>query len=127
VSNEVDHVVEGLEYESLSVPAYTPHAPIVIGDNSEFTSEGFTGYGNSTHPYILEGVEIVGGPWLPCIMIADTNASFVIRNCSFEADWDMGAGVALSNVSNGRVEEFGRGILTILQLQIVLSSIVTLG
>ncbi|MDF1540666.1 MAG: right-handed parallel beta-helix repeat-containing protein, partial [Candidatus Thorarchaeota archaeon] len=100
------------------IHAYTPHDPIYINQNSDFIAEGFTGYGNFTHPYLLEGVEIEADGYGVAIDIQDTNASFVISNCSFDGYYSSSGGIYLVNVSNARVEdcffqdtEFGLGYL----------------
>ncbi|MHA1907802.1 MAG: right-handed parallel beta-helix repeat-containing protein [Candidatus Thorarchaeota archaeon] len=84
--------------------SYTPHDIIDIDNNSAFVTYGFPGYGNSTHPYLIEGYEIEPESFEIAISISDTNASFVISNCSIHSLNSDAYGLSLSNVSNARVE-----------------------
>lgn len=93
--NMVEHMIFG--YES--------HDPIHIDDDSDFSTEGFAGYGNSTHPYVLEGVEIEAEAHGVSIHISNTDAYFLIANCSFEAYYNSVGLVYLANVSNARIED----------------------
>ncbi len=61
---------------------YTPHDPIIIDSDDDFTSEnGVTG-GNGTvnDPYIIEGWEIDTTEFY-AISISQTTSYFIIRNC----------------------------------------------
>jgi len=85
--------------------AYTPHAPILIDGNGEFTvANGVTGgIGTPSDPYIIEGWEInastAGG-----IIIQNTDAHFVIRGVYVHSGNPTNVGLDLTNVSDGRVE-----------------------
>ncbi|MHA1966934.1 MAG: right-handed parallel beta-helix repeat-containing protein [Candidatus Hodarchaeales archaeon] len=79
---------------------------IVIIDNNGFSSSGFTGYGNETHPYVLDGNSYgkieAGGP--SGIDISDTDAYFRIENMLINGSIDGGAGgIKLTNVINGKI------------------------
>ncbi len=103
-SNQNEALV--VERFPLSIPAYLPHDTIFINENSDFVDLGFSGYGNSTHPYIIEGLEIKAEEYESCISIYDVNASFIIANCSFSTAYggDFTVGLMLSNVTSGVVE-----------------------
>jgi len=82
---------------------YTPHDPIEIEGNDEFTSEnGVTGgNGTSDDPYIIEGWEIIT-PSHIAIHISFTTAYFIIRHCYLKAN---GYGVLLYHVSHGTIDD----------------------
>jgi parallel beta-helix repeat protein len=96
---------------SLPKPAHadssSPHAPIVIGSNDDFTfANGVTG-GNGTfsNPYTIEGWSI----YIPSsnqdgIQIHDTSAYFVIRNLYVYSDYYQITGIKMNNVANGALE-----------------------
>ncbi|UCD14537.1 MAG: right-handed parallel beta-helix repeat-containing protein [Thermoplasmatales archaeon] len=86
------------------------HPPIIINGNDDFTPEnGVTG-GNGTEndPYIIEDWIIVGdGSASDGIFINNTNAYFMIRNCTvydFHHPDMYYDGVKFSNVENGGIE-----------------------
>jgi parallel beta-helix repeat protein len=66
-----------------AIVSYTVHSPIVIMDDSEFTSaNGVTGgSGTASDPYIIEGWEIdaTSGMYGVAIMVTGTTAHYVIR------------------------------------------------
>ena len=71
---------------------------ITISDNSGFSA--YPGYGNSTHPYIIEN-KIIDGSWnSDCISITDTTAYFIIRYCII---YNGKYGISLDNVTNGKL------------------------
>ncbi|MFW9926830.1 MAG: NosD domain-containing protein [Candidatus Thorarchaeota archaeon] len=84
------------------------HAPFSITSDSNFhdmvTSEGWSGYGNETHPYIIEKLFIEADN--EAILIRYTSVHFVIRNCTFVgsgvSQWSRG--VDFFYVTNGTVE-----------------------
>ncbi len=89
--------------ESLKNPLfladYTPHEPISINNDSEFTSQGFSGSGTPEAPYILEEVSIIDN--ITCIEISGTRSYFEIRNCYISSIEDSdGWGILLLNVTN---------------------------
>ncbi len=94
--------------EPLRVLGYTSHAPIVITNNSGFTSEtGVTGgSGTSSDPYIISGWEITSGS--TCISISNTTAFFKIDGNSCHNSGVISStirtGFSFHQVSNGIVE-----------------------
>jgi len=87
--------------------ALTPHAPIYINGNSEFTSpDPVNGGGSGTEndPYILENY-IIDTSTANGIEIRNTTAYFIIRNCYMHDRRDHGnSGVWFENVTNGRID-----------------------
>lgn len=77
---------------------YTPHDPIEIDGDDEFTEEnGVTGgNGSVDDPYIIEGWEITGAYG---IYISDTTAYFIVRHCLLQTEKD----IHFFNVSHGTV------------------------
>jgi len=67
-----------------SVLSLTPHSPIRIQNDNNFTDYGFTGYGNRTHPYIIEELSIITSESYG-IYVEDTTKHFVIRYCFIDA------------------------------------------
>ncbi|HEX4922151.1 MAG TPA: right-handed parallel beta-helix repeat-containing protein, partial [Candidatus Bathyarchaeia archaeon] len=92
---------------------YTPHAPISIVGNSDFTSvNGVTGgSGTNSDPYIIQGWTI-SCCQSPRILIRDTTANFVVRDIELTG----GGSMTLSNVANGAVEDLPRSSATSLDL-----------
>jgi parallel beta-helix repeat protein len=96
-------------------PIFTPHAPIIISGNSDFTSaNGVTdGKGTLHHPYIIQGWNITDagccgtGPangW--GISIVNTDAYFVIRNIisTGRVTDRFNPGLNMTHVTNGVIE-----------------------
>lgn len=71
-----------IEQVDNTVTSYTPHATIqTSGDTALYNlaiADSWPGYGNATHPWIIEGYSITG--WRP-IEISFTSYIFTIRNC----------------------------------------------
>ncbi|MEM4161361.1 MAG: right-handed parallel beta-helix repeat-containing protein, partial [Thermoplasmata archaeon] len=89
----------------------TPHAPIHINGNSQFTGENGVvgGSGTQSDPYIISGWEIDANGGTYAIWIENTTAYFVIRNCNVyratgTGSLPNGAGIALNNVTHGTIE-----------------------
>jgi len=91
---------------------YTPHTPISINGNNEFTpANGVTGgSGTQTDPYIIEGWEIDAQGGKYGIQIENTDAYFVLKNSYvFNATlntgmwWDQTSAIRLVNVVNGKI------------------------
>ncbi len=98
------------------VSAYTPHPPIRIDGNGDFTSgNGVTGgTGTPSDPYVIEGWEITTSAWHG-IDVRNTDASFVIRGNYLHSGAGGFAGVSLRSVRNGSVRnnaigDYGFGI-----------------
>ncbi len=91
------------------IPPETPHNPILIDGNDNFTlqaaNEGWPGDGSPTNPYRIENYEI-NRSWTAgyCISISNTNVSFIIHKCLLiNANATNGAGIYLNNVTNGHI------------------------
>src|SRR2546426_537952 len=87
---------------------HTPHAPIRIQSNAEFTtSNGVVGgHGTPDDPYLIAGWEITNVDTMEAIFIRDTDASFIIRDVFVHQPPGLGfAGIRFIEVSNGRVDE----------------------
>jgi hypothetical protein len=83
--------------------AYTPHSPIYINGNANFTlANGVTnGSGILSDPYVIEGWDIdVAG--INGIEILNTDVHFVIRDVYIHGGWELG--VRFVNVTHGGVE-----------------------
>ncbi len=82
--------------------SYTPHDPIYIHGNYDFTSEnGVTGgMGWINDPYIIEGWEINASSE-DGITIIDTNKCFEIRNCYIHSGGSSKDGIVFYHVMNG--------------------------
>ncbi|MEM4308815.1 MAG: NosD domain-containing protein [Thermoplasmata archaeon] len=91
----------------------TPHPPIHINGNYVFAhqaaSEGWPGDGSEGNPYIIDGYDIDANGGRYGFWIENTDAYFVIRNCSVRGATDSGsvpygAGIALINVRHGTLD-----------------------
>jgi parallel beta-helix repeat protein len=83
----------------------TPHDPICINSNDNFIPAngvvGGSGTGNA--PYIIEGWNIIAEN-APGILIENTTAYFIIRNCYVHGGWaDDNPGILL-NAKNGEID-----------------------
>ena len=87
--------------------AYTPHDPISINGNDQFTyANGVsTGDGTAVNPYIIENWDI-NASTAHGIYLQSTTASFVIRNCIIYGGKSSYNGIYLYNVNNnkGKIE-----------------------
>jgi len=97
--------VEASEY------TYTPHAPLRILGNGDFTRENGvkSGSGTAEDPYLIESLEIDASGHEFGIYIENTDAYFIIRESRiYGADrgesWQEGSGIQLRGVRNGRIE-----------------------
>ncbi|MEM4308098.1 MAG: NosD domain-containing protein [Thermoplasmata archaeon] len=85
---------------------------IHIESNSQFTAANGVvgGSGTENDPYIIEGWVIDANGNTYCIWIENTDAYFVIKNCNVYNATDFGSmppsgsGIALKNVTHGRIE-----------------------
>jgi parallel beta-helix repeat protein len=84
---------------------YTPHGPIYINGNDDFTSANGVvnpgASGTEWDPYIIEGWRIEWG--LTAIEIHNTTAYFVIKNCFLIEYGGCGEGIKLGRVVNGKI------------------------
>jgi len=80
-----DFLVESPEQSFIE--SYTTHGAINIDNDTHFdvvaTAEGWAGFGNSSHPYIIEGYNITSGG---TNIYINTTRHFIIRNCYLQAD-----------------------------------------
>ena len=86
--------------------ALQSHAPISIEGNANFTlSNGVVaGSGTVGNPYIIEKWSI-DDPYIPGLIISDTTAHFIVRDCYFHNQKKMlFDAIELANVSNGDIE-----------------------
>jgi parallel beta-helix repeat protein len=108
--NPVDSVCTSKEgyligYWCSTTPSLTNRPPISISGNSGFTeANGVTnGIGTQEDPYIIENWEILSTT-SHGIQISSTTSYFVIRNCVIKGTYQSYAGIYLSNVVNGKIE-----------------------
>lgn len=105
-------LIEGGFLKSIAY-GYNPHPRIYIYSNEHFTpANGVTdGSGTENDPYIIEGWKIA--PKIEsefvraAVMIYNTTAYFIIRNCFIDcSDFISGyaRGIEVSNASNGKIE-----------------------
>lgn len=81
----------------------TPHNPIVITNESDFSDLGFSGDGSSSEPYLIQGLEI--STTGDCISVSDIRANFTIKDCIlFSESQKSGYGVLLDNSTSGTIE-----------------------
>ena len=79
-----------------SILALTPHNPIDITSDDNFTDYGFIGNGSETNPYVIEGYNITTIE-NDAIYIAGTTKYFVVRNCYVDAG---NYGILINNVAD---------------------------
>ncbi|MCK5266497.1 MAG: right-handed parallel beta-helix repeat-containing protein, partial [Candidatus Thorarchaeota archaeon] len=108
--NDFEPKVTDLEPEKGNVfVAGTPHAPIVIDGDTNFTltasNEGWDGDGSPQNPFIIQGLDIdQGGSSSHCINISNTRSNFTIQNCNLTgASVFPGSGIYLNNVTFGEI------------------------
>lgn len=92
--NTVPEWVQGLKTHDL----------IEISSDNDFITQGWTGNGTASNPFIIEGI-IIRAEY-SCVMITNTTKYFEIRRCLFtHEEPSMGSGSALlfRNVTNGHV------------------------
>ena len=83
--------------------SYIPHSQIIIDDDTDFISQGWPGYGNETHPYLIENLEIQNDDF--CISITGTSVNFAIINCNLTRDGNFfgNFGVYFTSLVNASV------------------------
>lgn len=96
---------EGPLSDEAIASVYTPHSPIYINRNGDFTvANGVTsGSGTPSDPYIIEGWEIDASGGYG-IKIFNTSEHFIIREVYIHSGGVEEHGIYLHNVKNGRVE-----------------------
>jgi parallel beta-helix repeat protein len=89
-----------------AIISYTIHSPIVITDDSEFTSANGVvgGSGTSSDPYVIEGweIDVDSSMYGVGIMIMDTTAYYLIRGV--HAFGSSGICIQLDNAPHGTVD-----------------------
>ena len=67
-------------------------------------SEGISGNGTTTNPYVIQNLIIDGQGSGDCIKISDSNAYFIIQNCTVynSGSNNNNAGIMLENIENGQ-------------------------
>jgi parallel beta-helix repeat protein len=98
----VDPVLLNAKLDMTPSQTYTPHAPMVITSNADFSSEGWSGDGSQGNPYMIEWLSFTSAINEACIQISDTTAWFRIMNCSFEPT-SFANPIVLNNVENGEI------------------------
>lgn len=85
---------------------YTPHSPIFIEGDADFTGENgvVAGSGTGLDPYVIEGWEINASS-AHGIEIRDTDAHFIIRDVYVHSGGSSWDGLRLSLVVNGSVRD----------------------
>lgn len=90
----------GIDPQDKFISSYTPHSPILISSDSDFSSQGFPGNGSVTNPYIISGYYISTPS--RCIHIENTDVYFIIRDCLLAGDNAL-AGIQFEYVTNGEI------------------------
>lgn len=91
-----------LQKTSTNITAFSPHSPILIMTDASFVSQGWPGNGTQLSPYVIESLEISTED--TGIEILNTNAHFVIRNCTLSSPiFGEGTGIHIENAHNGRI------------------------
>ncbi|MHA2213619.1 MAG: right-handed parallel beta-helix repeat-containing protein, partial [Candidatus Thorarchaeota archaeon] len=94
----VDEVVKDTAHDAFARTSFVPHDQVIVSDNSDFSTEGFTGSGTSNDPYVLEGVFINS---TICVSILGVTAYYEIRNSLLIS---TGLAISLNGAPNGVVE-----------------------
>ena len=94
-------LVQSNEVDVNKVRYYTIRSEIYVVDNTQLESVSSSGYGNSSHPYIIEGWSITSSS-ANCIYIRSTTSYFTIRNCWLSGNSIPGVkGIYIDSVANG--------------------------
>ncbi|MBA7542083.1 hypothetical protein ES705_34399 [subsurface metagenome] len=86
----------------LSLSSLTPHDPIYITYDSNFTDYGFLGTGTAEDPYVIEGYNITTTD-SKGIYISSTTKYFTVQNCYIDAEE---YGIYIRNVADGTATVF---------------------
>ena len=85
------------QIKELKVLTLITHDPIEILNDGNFSDYGFDGFGNETHPYVIEEYNITTLDEKG-IYIYNTSKYFVIQNCYLDAD---NTGIYIYDIANG--------------------------
>ncbi|MFX0051436.1 MAG: nitrous oxide reductase family maturation protein NosD [Candidatus Hodarchaeota archaeon] len=86
----------------------TPHGPIIITNNNEFSLQGFPGSGTIDDPYRIEGFNITASDE-NSILITDTSAYFCVRSNFLNGLSLAISGIELHMVTHGTI---GNNVIT---------------
>jgi parallel beta-helix repeat protein len=106
LSNKMPLIISvEIDNRSTILSDYEVHDPIVITCDEDFITQGWPGNGTIENPYILEHLMIVVEN-CASIMIHDTTAHFIIRNCWLGGEDLTRAshGIEAWRISNGLIE-----------------------
>jgi len=84
----------------ISKISLVPSAPFLISSDADFIAFGFPGFGNESHPYLIENYEITTTEQSG-IFVTGTTKHFVIRNCVITAE---AYAIFVDSVAPGTVE-----------------------
>ncbi|MHA2251361.1 MAG: right-handed parallel beta-helix repeat-containing protein [Candidatus Kariarchaeaceae archaeon] len=96
------HLVDNIMiwFESL---INTPHGPVLITDDSDFSAQGFDGAGTVDDPYLIAGLDIAIGSG-NLIEIWNTTANFCVRDNTLNGFTTSGHGIFVVNGTQGIIE-----------------------
>jgi len=77
------------------------HVKFLVRNNSDLAALADSGYGNESHPYIIENKTYVGTGFNTVYEIEDTDVYFMIRNCTLD---NFQNGIELDNVTHARIQ-----------------------
>ena len=100
------------EYPTLH--AYTPHGPIYIDYDDNFTDYGFPGTGEPEDPYRIENYNITVSGDYPILFSGNNTKHFVIQNCFIKSDTNYG-------IYLGKYYDMGEGTVNILDNIIIMT------
>ena len=92
------------EHQMAPAASYTPHGPITISSNADFSGQGWPGNGLPGDPYIIEGLNITVDA--VCINITSTTVYFEIRNCLISSEVTSSYdGILLNHARYGTIRD----------------------
>ena len=102
IQSSVIHLQSDVESENNEMPRLNLDPIIIIDEDSDFLA--FPGYGNKTHPYLIQNYNIQSD-WEPlnhplncCIIVANTTKHFVIQNNTLRQGYSA---IRIENVTPG--------------------------
>ncbi len=91
------------EHKLVPADSYTPHGPIIITGDADFSSQGWPGNGTVEDPYLIKGLNITSDAI--CINITDTTAYFKIQDCVISSvGYSFNYGIVLENTTHGLIQ-----------------------
>jgi parallel beta-helix repeat protein len=79
------------------LPGLVPHDPIIINEDADFETLGFSGDGSKSDPYLIENYQI-SATFDNAIVVKKTTKHFIIRNCQL---YSTGYTIFINNVAPG--------------------------